>query len=186
MALVVHWLKGWKHGRNFILVEVEKDSHSFTISLNNKLDRNEKAVERRFALAIQRNLKDLIEEYGDRFGKVIDIDCARELCPEYAVSNATRARLTRAIYPCARVLADELYRRVIYARPAPPQALQILFTSGGILALSRRCSTCTAPISTESFLIRSPLASCKSRGISTIKKYHWTIWPIGELRESTG
>ena len=60
---------------------------SFQIPKNEKLSPAESDVEKRFAALVCENLEQLIAEYSKRFGRVIDVDRARELCPDYAASG---------------------------------------------------------------------------------------------------
>ena len=103
---------------------------SFQIPKNEKLSPAESDVEKRFAALVCENLEQLIAEYSKRFGRVIDVDRARELCPDYAASDTARTKWSVATYNPARALADEVYRREI-GKPAGPQGCRILFTSGG-------------------------------------------------------
>ncbi len=100
------------------------------IPKNQNLSAAEAEVEARFAAQIQERLGAMIADYLARFGTVIDTDRARELCADYTATNATRTRLSRAVYNPAKALADEIYRREI-RRTAPPRGWRILFTSGG-------------------------------------------------------
>ena len=94
---------------------------------NEMLSAEEAEVEARFAELVQTRLDALIARYHARFGNVIDTDRAREFCPEYCRSKASRTRFSRAVYQPAKALADEIYRRSI--REA--HGRRILFTSGG-------------------------------------------------------
>jgi hypothetical protein len=106
-------------------------SMALHIPSNDKLSPEEARVEMEFSAAIQADLEAFVKLYGDRFGRVIDTDRARELWPAYSASDAARTRWSRAVYNPAKALADEIYRRTI--REAAPGAGQsILFTSGGI------------------------------------------------------
>ena len=97
---------------------------------NEMLSADEAEVEARFAELVQTRLDALIARYHARFGNVIDTDRAREFCPEYCHSKASRTRFSRAVYQPAKALADEIYRRSIRAA-ALPEGRRILFTSGG-------------------------------------------------------
>ena len=97
---------------------------------NELLSAEEAEVEARFAELVQTRLDALIKEYHAGFGNVIDTDRAREFCPEYCRSKASRTRFSRAVYQPAKALADEIYRRNIRAAEAE-NGWRILFTSGG-------------------------------------------------------
>ena len=94
---------------------------------NEMLSAEEAEVEARFAELVQTRLDALIARYHARFGNVIDTDRAREFCPDYCHSKASRTRFSRAVYQPAKALADEIYRRSIQVAVVR----RILFTSGG-------------------------------------------------------
>ena len=85
---------------------------------NEMLSADEAEVEARFAELVQTRLDALIARYHARFGNVIDTDRAREFCPDYCHSKASRTRFSRAVYQPAKALADEIYRRSIRAPEA--------------------------------------------------------------------
>ena len=97
---------------------------------NEMLSAEEAEVEARFAELVQTRLDALIARYHARFGNVIDTDRAREFCPDYCHSKASRTRFSRAVYQPAKALADEIYRRIIRTVEAA-SGWRILFTSGG-------------------------------------------------------
>ena len=103
---------------------------SFKIPENKNLSHAEAEVEKRFAALVRDELDRVIAEYGKRFGRVIDVDRARELCPDYAASEEAKTKWSMATYNPARALADEIYRREI-SKAAPAIGWRILFTSGG-------------------------------------------------------
>jgi hypothetical protein len=67
------------------------------ISKTEGLSADEAEVEARFAELVQTHLDDMVAQYGERFGRVINTDQARELSPDYCASNLSRTRYSRAV-----------------------------------------------------------------------------------------
>jgi hypothetical protein len=77
------------------------------------------------------NTDQAVRDYKKHFGKVISVDQAKELSPDYADSNSSRARLAGAVQEPAHKFAHRLYARELAKHALPGQQDMVLFTAGG-------------------------------------------------------
>jgi hypothetical protein len=77
------------------------------------------------------NTPQAVRDYKKHFGKVISVDQAKELSPDYADSNSSRARLAGAVQEPAHKFAHRQYARELAKHALPGQQDMVLFTAGG-------------------------------------------------------
>jgi hypothetical protein len=77
------------------------------------------------------NTPQAVRDYKKHFGKVISVDQAKELSPDYADSNSSRARLAAAVQEPAHKFAHRLFARELAKHSLPGQQDMVLFTAGG-------------------------------------------------------
>jgi hypothetical protein len=78
----------------------------------------EYAAEKPFREALERRTAEMVQAYLDRFGNVVDADKFKELSPEYAASDETRAALNRAVHRTSSAGAFVVYKHLI-EQPTP-------------------------------------------------------------------
>jgi hypothetical protein len=71
--------------------------------------------------------ENLLNEYQQRFGNVLNADNAAELFPDYAQSLESRAKYRVAVHPAAQWVRDELFQRALN----DPDKKEVVFTAGG-------------------------------------------------------
>ena len=77
------------------------------------------------------NTDQAVRDYKKHFGKVISVDQAKELSPDYADSNSSRARLAAAVQQPAHKFAHRLFARELAKHALPGRQDMVLFTAGG-------------------------------------------------------
>lgn len=96
------------------------------------LSQVERAVERRFAIEIQRDPEAALRRYAElpdtRGGKIVNTDDARELSSDYSASIESRSLYARAVHEPSSWLAKLQYERLL---AAPPKTGDVLILGGG-------------------------------------------------------
>lgn len=64
-------------------------------------------------------------------GKVLNVDTARELSPDYAASKASRSALAADVHEPASAFVKQMYAEKLAEAPKEGEAPQVLFTAGG-------------------------------------------------------
>jgi hypothetical protein len=77
------------------------------------------------------NTPQAVRDYKKHFGKVISVDQAKELSPDYAESNDSRGQLAGAVQEPAHKFAHVLYTRELAKHALPGEQNLVLFTAGG-------------------------------------------------------
>lgn len=91
------------------------------------LSKAEATVERRFIEKINKDVAGAINEYKQKFGKVLNTDNARELSEDY---NKSKSTLSRAVHEPASALVKKIYEEELKT-PDPTGENIVLFTAGG-------------------------------------------------------
>lgn len=73
----------------------------------------------------------LVNEYFNKFGRVINTDNARELSPEYAATKESRSRLAAAVHEPSSEVAKAAYREALASPVQEGKDPVVLFTAGG-------------------------------------------------------
>lgn len=82
-----------------------------------------------FQAQVDSNLDSLVAEYRERFGKSINTDNARELCPEYAATPDNRSLLAPLIHEASSTIAKQVWVELL-AENANQGGL-VIFLAGG-------------------------------------------------------
>lgn len=85
---------------------------------------------------VSANIQAFISQYIQRFGKHIDTDRARELCPEYTNSYFDRALLSPLIHESASKIAKAVWRSLLdesFGRQGV-----VMFLAGGLALVNQR------------------------------------------------
>ena len=96
-----------------------------------ELGEDELAVQQRANGILDSDLDGFVARYEEEFGRVLDLDDARELFDDFSSSPANRSRFGTAIHgPSSRLIEEVFDRRL--AESVPPGARpQVVFTAGG-------------------------------------------------------
>src|ERR1017187_9213586 len=122
----------------------------------------EAALEQRASDRVWQNAPELAEEYGRKFGNEIGTDNAREVVsPEYAASQETRIRWSRATQKGAAALADYLFDETL-KNPYPEKPRVVLMTAGGTGAGKTTALRASPSFKHAQFIYDSNLSSKKS------------------------
>jgi predicted ABC-type ATPase len=88
-----------------------------------------KSAAMQFQAQVASNLDSLVAEYRERFGKSINTDNARELCPEYAATPDNRSLLAPLIHEASSTIAKQVWVELL-AENANQGGL-VIFLAGG-------------------------------------------------------
>ncbi|MGE0491037.1 MAG: zeta toxin family protein [Vulcanimicrobiota bacterium] len=95
------------------------------------LSEDELGVRQRANQYLDENLDQLVDEYGQRFGNILDLDNARELFDEFAASPEARSRYGTAIHEPSNRLIDEVLDRRLSGPVREGAEPEVVFTAGG-------------------------------------------------------
>lgn len=112
--------------------DVGPGSSAFNFEPSDRLTLPEQAVERRFMTKLdQTPWEDLKTEYADlleaKGGKVLSVDAARELSPDYVTDRTNSA----AVHEPASAFIKRLYAERLAEVPDADQVAEVVFTAGG-------------------------------------------------------